>query len=135
MNKVIDICKYLMLRKGRVFYGEHCERVFIHRAKKGYVSYRHVFSDGSYGPVHNVGYRWFFAHFHTVGAWVLERKNQMGKNRYYYGDTERDGYSNPTFCENIDCAKVYHHHGEAMTAATRIGRGLSPVRITEWEEE
>lgn len=135
MNKVIDICKYLMLRKGRVFYGKRGEKVFVCRKKRGYVSYRHVFHDGSYSNVYDVGYRWFFSNFRTVRAWVLERKNQMGRDRFHYGYSERKGHRIPTFCDNIDCAKVYHDFGEASTAAERIGRGLSPVRVTEWEEE
>ena len=123
MNRVINWCKYLFLRKDEVYFDEtETMRVFVVSKGNGEVTYQvsaQTMREGA-GPRWTIPYQDFFAQFHKRAAWVIERDLVGGGERFFYGFRKPEHLKIPTWICDIDKAHVFYDENEAKTLACEL---------------
>lgn len=145
MNRVINWCKYLFLRKEEVYWDRtETMRVFVVSKGNWRVTYQasvNTMREGA-GPRLTIPYQDFFAQFHKRAAWVIERDLVGGGERFFYNFRRPENRQGPTWIDDIDKAHVFYDENEAKTLASSLhhyyGHSVLAVdvrRIDELESE
>ena len=123
MNRVINWCKYLFLRKEEVYFDRtETMRVFVVSKGNGRVTYQASVQTMREGarPRWTIPYQDFFAQFHRRAAWVIERDLVGGGERFFYGFRKPEHLKIPTWIDDIDKARVFYAESGAKTIACEL---------------
>lgn len=123
MNRVINWCKYLFLRKEEVYWDRtETMRVFVVSKWNGKVTYQvsvQTMREGAC-PRWTIQYHDFFARFHKRAAWVIERDLVGGGERFFYNYKRPEYCQIPTWICDIDKARVFYNRTEAEIVASGL---------------
>ena len=141
MNRVINLCKYLFLRKEEVYWdGTETMRVFVVSKGNGKVTYQvsvqTMREDAC--PRWTIPYQDFFARFHKRAAWVIERDTVGGFERFFYNFRLPEYRQGATWICDIDKARVFYDKTEAEIVASGLrnyyGHSVLEIDVRRIEE-